>query len=498
MTDPRDILRETFGYDGFRPGQESVVDALMHGRDVLAVMPTGAGKSLCYQVPAIAKGGVGVVVSPLVALMQDQVARLNLAGVAAGSINSGQDYATNAETWRKAARGDLRLLYMSPERITDARMLDALPRLPITLFAVDEAHCVSQWGHDFRPEYMGLSCLRQNFPQVPVAAFTATADAGTRAEISRVLLRENPYLHVAGFDRPNIAISVARKDGLASQVTRAVLAERGATGIVYCPSRKATEATAAALLAQGVAAFPYHAGMTAKARRAALDRFVSDTAPVAVATIAFGMGIDRADVRFVAHAGLSSSLESYYQEIGRAGRDGKPARAEMFWGMDDVLMRKRMIDEGNAPEATLKREHARLRALIRFAEGDSCRKQVLLAHFGEKAAPCGTCDVCAPRTFAAAPAARRRTATPTPSNAHAPVAEHDPLLAALKAKRLELARAQSLPAYVVFPDATLIAMAGLRPQDHAQLRTISGVGEAKLGKYGQAFLEVIRAHSDAL
>lgn len=492
MTGTASVLREIFGYESFRPGQQDVVDALMAGRDVLAVMPTGAGKSLCYQVPAIAKGGVAVVISPLVALMQDQVARLRLAGVAADTINSGQGYGANADAWRAAERGELRLLYMSPERLTDARMLAALPRLPLSLFAVDEAHCVSQWGHDFRPEYMALSALRERFEAVPVAAFTATADAATRAEISRVLLRDEPYVHVASFDRPNIAVAVARKKGLATQVQASVAQHRGQAGIVYCPSRKATETTAATLAADGIAAFPYHAGMEAQARRAALDRFVSDTAPVAVATIAFGMGIDRADVRFVLHAGLSSSLESYYQEIGRAGRDGAPARAEMFWGMDDVMMRKRMIDEGNAPDATRKREHARLRALVRFAEGDDCRKQVLLAHFGETIGPCGACDVCRP--LEVAPAAPRRRAVAVAPDAVAPT---DSLLAALKAKRLEIARAQAVPAYVVFPDATLIAMAGLRPRDRDGLRTISGVGEAKLAKYGQAFLEVIRWHAPA-
>jgi ATP-dependent DNA helicase RecQ len=493
----RDVLRRVFGHEQFRPGQADVVDAIMQGRDVLAVMPTGAGKSLCYQVPAVARGGVGIVISPLVALMQDQVARLRDAGVPADTINSSQSWGTNADAWRAAQRGELRLLYMSPERLTDARMLDALPRLPLSLFAVDEAHCVSQWGHDFRPEYMALSQLRERFSHVPIAALTATADARTRAEIARVLLRDSPLVHVAGFDRPNIAIGIERRQKKDMRLQALAQQLAGQSGIVYCPSRARTDRLADELAAQGLNAFPYHAGMEADARRTALDRFVTEKAAVAVATIAFGMGIDKPDVRFVLHAGLPGSIEAYYQEIGRAGRDGEPAQAVMLYGMDDVMLRRRFIAQSGAPEARKRVELGRLSALMDFIESDGCRKQALLRHFGETARECGNCDTCLGRSFlpplAAEPRRRRAEAVAGPPPGSMQAADGD-LLSALKARRLELARAQSVPAYVVFPDATLLAMAALRPETRDALRTVSGVGEVKLQRYGEAFLEVIRSY----
>jgi ATP-dependent DNA helicase RecQ len=492
---PQEVLRRVFGHEGFRPGQQQVVEAIMAGRDVLAVMPTGAGKSLCYQVPAIARGGVAVVVSPLVALMQDQVARLQAAGVPAGTINSSQPWGTNADTWRAAQRGELRLLYMSPERLTDARMLDALPRLNLSLFAVDEAHCVSQWGHDFRPEYMALSALRERFESVPIAALTATADARTRAEIARTLLRQDPVVHVAGFDRPNIAVGIERRRKQDRRLQALALSMRGLSGIVYCPSRARTDRLAAELAAAGLNAFPYHAGMEADARRAALDRFVTEPGAVAVATIAFGMGIDKPDVRFVLHAGLPGSIEAYYQEIGRAGRDGQPALAAMLYGIDDVILRRRFVAQSGAPEARKRVELGRLSALMAFIEHDGCRKQALLRHFGEEAEACGRCDGCLGKSFLPEPVApsRRRRAEAVVSAADAQASPPDgDLLTALKAKRLELARAQKVPAYVVFPDATLVAMASLRPRSRDALRTISGIGEVKLDRYGEAFLAVMR------
>ncbi len=488
-----EVLRRVFGHREFRPGQAEVVEAIMAGRDVLAVMPTGAGKSLCYQVPAIAREGVAIVVSPLVALMQDQVARLCAAGVPAASINSSQDWGRNADAWRAAARGELRLLYMSPERLTDVRMLEALPRLSLSLFAVDEAHCVSQWGHDFRPDYMALAALRARFPDVPIAALTATADARTRAEITRTLLRDRPLVHVAGFDRPNIAIGVERRQKNDRRLHALALARAGESGIVYCPSRARTDRLAAVLAAAGLNAFAYHAGMDADARRAALDRFVTEPGAVAVATIAFGMGIDKPDVRFVLHAGLPGSIEAYYQEIGRAGRDGAPALAAMLYGMDDVMLRRRFVAQSSAPDARKRLELARLAALMDFIEADGCRKQALLAHFGEDAPPCGRCDDCLGRSFLPAPSAVPRGRRLVAQASAPPAVPPEPgLLASLKAKRLELARAQRVPAYVVFPDATLVAMAALRPTSREALRTLSGVGEAKLARYGEAFLALLR------
>jgi ATP-dependent DNA helicase RecQ len=481
-----EVLRSVFGHQAFRAGQGEVVDAIMAGRDVLAVMPTGAGKSLCYQVPAVAKGGCAVVVSPLVALMQDQVARLRDAGVAAASINSSQDWGTNAEAWRAAQRGELRLLYMSPERLNDARMQAALPRLPLSLIAIDEAHCVSQWGHDFRPDYLALGWLRERFAGLPIAALTATADARTRAEIARVLLRGDPLVHVAGFDRPNIAIAIERRQKNDRRLQALALAHAGDSGIVYCPSRARTEKLATELASLGLNAFAYHAGMEADARRAALDRFVSEAGAVAVATVAFGMGIDKPDVRFVLHAGLPGSVEAYYQEIGRSGRDGAPALAAMLWGMDDVMLRRRFIDQGGAADAQKQVERARLSALLRLVEAEGCRKRALLAHFGEDARDCGRCDACQNRSLLPGLVTRPARAAPPAA------ANDDPLLAALKAKRRELAAAQKVPAYVVFPDATLLAMAALRPRDREALRTVSGVGETKLARYGEAFLAVIR------
>ncbi len=489
-------LRRRFGFPGFRPGQEDVVRALGGGRDVLAVMPTGAGKSVCYQVPAAvahqARGAIAVVVSPLIALMADQVQRLQASGVPAGAINSASDRAANVETWRAAARGDLALLYMSPERLTDPRMLDALGRLDLSAIIVDEAHCVSQWGHDFRPEYMALSCLRERFDAVPIGAFTATADAATRREIARVLLRQGALVHVLGFDRPNITLAVEPKSGKAgaeARIAALVAAEQGAAGIVYCTSRKDTEAVAAMLASRGVNAFAYHAGMTTDARTEAQDRFMTEPGAVAVATVAFGMGIDKPDVRFVIHAGLPGGVEAYYQEIGRAGRDGEPARATMLFSMADVMMRRRMIAQGNAPDAHQRMELQRLRALIGYAESRTCRRVALLAHFGEESEACGACDICAGSEGVHAPVEKRR-APKAAAAAHA-VDASDPCLVALKALRLTLARDRKVPAYVIFPDSTLAAMASARPASREAMAALPGVGEKKLADFGEAFLAAL-------
>jgi len=394
MRDCRRILKEVFGFDDFRPGQAQVIGALLEGRSALAVMPTGAGKSLCYQVPALAMGGLTIVVSPLVALMQDQVAALRLAGVAADSINSSYDRDANVAAWRRAASGETRLLYLAPERLMTDRMLDALGRCDVRLIAVDEAHCISQWGPAFRPEYEALARLRELFPRVPIIALTATADEATRTDIARRLFGGRVESLVLGFDRPNIRLAVeARGDGR-RQLLDFARRHAGQSGIIYCLSRKKTEETAAFLEEHGVTALAYHAGMTKEAREANQNRFMTEAGVVMVATIAFGMGIDKPDVRFVFHTDLPASLEAYYQEIGRAGRDGGEARVHMLFGAADIRMRRLFIDQEEASDEHKRRAHARLNTLVGYCEASGCRRQILLGYFGEDAQPCGNCDNC--------------------------------------------------------------------------------------------------------
>ena len=388
------VLKDVFGFDAFRPGQEEVVDALLAGRNILAVMPTGSGKSLCFQIPSLVTGGLTIVVSPLVALMEDQVAALKLAGVAADAINSSRSREDNVASWRRAAAGETRLLYMAPERLMTERMLAALSRLDIRLFAVDEAHCISQWGPAFRPEYEQLSQLQSVFPGVPIAALTATADAVTRDDIVARLFDGNAKLVVLGFDRPNIKLSVEMKQEWKRQMTDFLARHEGESGIVYCLSRKKTEEAARHLRDHGVNALAYHAGMDASVRQANQNAFMTDPGIVIVATIAFGMGIDKSDVRFVLHVDLPGSIEAYYQEIGRAGRDGAEADAHMIYGLQDIRMRRVFIeDEDSGPERK-RREHKRLDALVGYCEAPECRRRSLLAYFGETIGPCGNCDVC--------------------------------------------------------------------------------------------------------
>jgi ATP-dependent DNA helicase RecQ len=394
MHESRRVLKQVFGFDDFRPGQAQAISALMAGRSMLAVMPTGAGKSLCYQVPALVLGGLTVVVSPLVALMQDQVAALRLAGVAADSINSSFDRDANVAAWRRVTSGETRLLYLAPERLMTHRMLDALIKCDVRLIAVDEAHCISQWGPAFRPEYEGLARLRDLFPRVPIIALTATADEATRTDIKARLFGGGVESLVLGFDRPNIKFAVtARSDGRA-QLLDFVRRHPGASGIVYCLSRKKTDETAAFLESHGIRALPYHAGMGKEARDANQNRFMTEAGMIMVATIAFGMGIDKPDVAFVFHTDLPASLEAYYQEIGRAGRDGRPAEAHMLFGAADLRMRRMFIDQEEAAPEHKRRAHARLNTLIGFCETAQCRRQILLNYFGETAQPCGNCDNC--------------------------------------------------------------------------------------------------------
>ncbi len=388
------ILRETFGFDKFRPGQEEVIDTLLSGQNALAVMPTGSGKSFCFQVPALIRPGLTVVISPLVSLMQDQVTALRLLGVAAITINSSQSRAENVAAWRQVAAGQIKIIYLAPERVMTKRMLDALAKLKVGLIAVDEAHCISQWGPSFRPEYELLGTLRDHFPKAPIAALTATADPTTQADILDKLFNGNAGTIVLGFDRPNITISVEMKNNWKSQMVAFTKIRKGQSGVIYCLSRKKTEEAAALLCKESIPALPYHAGLSAEIRDQHQNIFMTEPGVVIVATIAFGMGIDKADVRYVFHTDLPSTLEAYYQEIGRAGRDGEPAEAHMLYGLQDIRMRRLFIDQEDSGNDRKRREHQKLGALLGFCEAPECRRKTLLGYFGEQSTACGNCDLC--------------------------------------------------------------------------------------------------------
>jgi ATP-dependent DNA helicase RecQ len=394
MTDAHQVLARVFGYHSFRPGQEDIVVALIEGRSVLAVMPTGAGKSLCFQVPALVRSGLTIVVSPLVALMQDQVAALKLAGVAAETINSSASRDDNVAVWKAVAAGETRILYLAPERLMTERMIGALQKMEIALIAVDEVHCMSQWGASFRPEYEMLGTLRSAFPGVPIGGFTATADEVTRNDIRTKLFGGGVTEFVSGFDRPNIRLTVQPKANAKKQLLSFLDDHRSESGIVYALSRKSVEDLAAHLNAAGHRAVAYHAGLTPVARNEAQNLFMTEKGIIVCATIAFGMGIDKPDVRFVFHADLPGTLDAYYQEIGRAGRDGEAAEAHMVFGLDDIRMRRRFIDQEGAGPERARREHKRLDALVAYCETPDCRRQALLGYFGEFSEPCGNCDVC--------------------------------------------------------------------------------------------------------
>ena len=388
------ILRTTFGFEEFRPGQSDIIVAILEGRDVLAVMPTGSGKSLCYQLPALLRGSLTIVVSPLIALMRNQVAQLRGYGIAAAALNSANDPAENRAVLDGIARGELRLVYVAPERLVRPDTLDLLKRAKVTLLAVDEAHCISQWGHDFRPEYAALGTVQAALGGVQTVAFTATADAATRTDIVGKLFSRPPALFVHGFDRPNLRLAMQAKAGGRKQVADFVLAHRGQSGIVYCSSRRKTEALAEFLRDSGVKALAYHAGMELPERSRHQDIFLQDDGVVVVATVAFGMGIDKPDVRFVLHADMPANIESYYQEIGRAGRDGLPADTLTLYGMGDVRLRRMQIDETDAAEEQKRVDRQRLNALVSLCESPRCRRQTLLSYFGETTEPCGHCDFC--------------------------------------------------------------------------------------------------------
>lgn len=392
---PQDVLRRVFGYDEFRGQQAAIIDRVVGGGDALVLMPTGGGKSLCYQIPALVRRGTGVVVSPLIALMQDQVDALSAVGVRAEFLNSTQDPAERHRVESALVAGEVDLLYLAPERLRVPATLSLLDRVDVSLFAIDEAHCVSQWGHDFRPDYLGLSVLHERWPAVPRIALTATATAATRREIAERLDLRQAQHFVSSFDRPNIQYRIEPKNQPLAQLLSLIRSEHpGDAGIVYCLSRASVEKTADALVAEGIPALPYHAGLDARVRARNQARFLREDGVVMVATIAFGMGIDKPDVRFVAHLDLPKSVEGYYQETGRAGRDGLPSTAWLAYGLQDVVQQRRLIDDGEGDRAHKQRMGQHLDAMLALCETVTCRRAQLLAYFGEESGPCGNCDTC--------------------------------------------------------------------------------------------------------
>ncbi len=390
----RAVLKQVFGYDDFRPGQREIVDAVLAGEDVFAVMPTGSGKSMCYQLPALVDGGLTLVVSPLIALMRDQVLQLKALGVAAASLNSAEDDGSRLDTLALLDAGTLNLLFVSPERLAAGSLTSRLRKAGIRRLAIDEAHCVSQWGHDFRPEYRQLSRVRETLGDVQVIAFTATADATTRADIAAQLFPNSPRTVVHSFNRPNLDLRFEAKDRPRDQIETFLSRHRGASGIIYAASRNSTERLATALSERGHNALAYHAGMETAQRSRHQDRFLQEDGIVIVATVAFGMGINKPDVRFVIHADMPGGIESYYQEIGRAGRDGLPAETLTLYGIDDMMFRRRQIDDKDVGEERRRIEHRRLAAMTDLCEVALCRRQSLLAYFGEESGQCGRCDLC--------------------------------------------------------------------------------------------------------
>ena len=409
MSNIKTLLRDIFGFDQFRAGQQDIVEAVCAGNNVLAIMPTGGGKSLCYQLPALSRDGLTVVISPLIALMRDQVRALEANGVAAGALTSANTEEETDAVFSQLNDQTLRLLYLAPERLSSSSIQSALSRYNVQLIAVDEAHCVSQWGHDFRPDYLHIGELRRKL-NVPLAAFTATADAETRQEIvERLFDGVLPETFLRGFDRPNIHISFHTKDSPRKQILNFAKARKGQSGIVYCGTRAKTESLSAALHEAGHKACHYHGGMAAEVRRQVEMRFASEDGLIVVATVAFGMGVDKPDIRWVAHADLPKSIESYYQEIGRAGRDGAPAEAFTLYGADDIRLRRGQIDEGLASLERKIADHGRLNALLGLAEATECRRKTLLAYFGEGEVTCDQCDLCAnpPQIYDGTTAARK-------------------------------------------------------------------------------------------
>ncbi|MBI2921445.1 MAG: ATP-dependent DNA helicase RecQ [Planctomycetes bacterium] len=509
--DPRPlaVLKEAFGYDSFRPGQQEIIEAVLAGRDCVGIMPTGAGKSVTFQVPARVMGGTTLVISPLISLMKDQVDALDQVGLRATFLNSSLGAEEKSDRVDRLIAGEFEMLYAAPEGL-DASVGRILSALDLKLIAVDEAHCISHWGHDFRPSYRNLAGLKARFGGIPILALTATATPAVTTDIVEQLGMSDPRVVRGSFFRPNLRLHAYKKTegfGVRDAILRLVAARREESGIVYCLSRKSTESTADFLRAHGVRALPYHAGLDPAVRDRHQEAFRRDDAGVIVATVAFGMGIDKSNVRYVIHRDMPRSLESYYQEVGRAGRDGAPADCVLFYSWADVMAYERFASESNPDLAALQKKH--LRDMINFADRPRCRWQGVTAWFGERLPPCGSsCDVClasdvlgeapppgrkgkkARGAFQAAPARDPLLRNP----AHDGDLDWDPeLFEKLRALRKKLADAKGIPAYVVFTDRTLQEMARLRPRSEEDLLGVSGVGPKKLATWGSVFLELLRS-----